>query len=60
MEIAVKQSTFAGDLFDKIRDLGDLCRLSKIEAMLSNCFESMPNSSPVDYVGELNKNDVMH
>lgn len=40
--------------------LTDMCRISKIEKMLSDCFENMPDESPIKYVGELNKNDVMH
>ena len=59
MEIALNQNMSASlDL--KIKNTVDMFKLSKMEKMLSDMFESMPNSSPVDYIGELNKNDVMH
>ena len=59
MEIAVQQGITL-DLGQKIKNLRNLCKISNIEKMLSDCFESMPNQSPIDYVGELNKNDIMH
>ncbi len=45
--------------FEKVKSLTDMCRISNIEKMLSNALESMPTESVVDYVGELNKNDIM-
>ena len=59
MEIAVQQGITL-DLGQKIKNLSNLCKISNIEKMLSDCFESMPNQSPIDYVGKLNKNDIMH
>lgn len=59
MDMALRQSVNI-DLDDKLRATVDMFRLSKIEKMLSNCLEDMPNESPIDYVGELNKSDVMH
>jgi hypothetical protein len=35
-------------------------RISNIEKILSDMLENTPNDSPINYVGELNKNDVMH
>lgn len=59
MEIAL-HPTKTLDLCEKVRNISNLCKISNIEKMLSNCFESIPNNSPIDYVGELNKNDIMH
>ena len=59
MEIALQQGTTL-DLDQKIRRLSNFCKISNIEKMLSDYFESLPNESPIDYVGELNKNDIMH
>lgn len=59
MDIALNQGV-AVDLTGRIKMLTDMCRISKIEKMLSDCFENMPDESPIKYVGELNKNDVMH
>ena len=44
----------------KIQSTIEMFKLSKLENMLSNWLERMPNDSPVNYIGELNKNDVMH
>ena len=48
------------DLEYKIQSTIEMFKLSKLENMLSNWLERMPNDSPVNYIGELNKNDVMH
>ena len=48
------------DMESKLRSTVDMFRLSKIERMLSDCLENMPDKSPVDYIGELNKSDIMH
>ena len=45
---------------DKIKNLSNLCRIANIEKMLSECLETLPAECPVNYVGELNKNDIMH
>lgn len=58
MDIALSQGVSV-DLTDRIKRLTDMCRISKIEKMLSDCLENMPNNTPLDYIGELNKNDVM-
>lgn len=58
MELALQNST--PDLEYKIQSTIEMFKLSKLENMLSNWLERMPNDSPVNYIGELNKNDVMH
>ena len=58
MELALQNRT--PDLEYKIQSTIEMFRLSKLENMLSNWLERMPNDSPVNYIGELNKNDVMH
>lgn len=59
MDMALKPAaTF--DFDAKLRSTVDMFRLSKIERMLSDCLENMPDKSPVDYIGDLNKSDIMH
>ncbi len=58
MELALQNSTQS--LEYKIQSTIEMFKLSKLENMLSNWLEEMPNNSPVNYIGELNKNDIMH
>lgn len=58
MDLALQQKT--PDLEYKIQSTIEMFKLSKLENLLSNWLEEMPNDSPVNYIGELNKNDVMH
>ena len=58
MELALQNSTQS--LEYKIQSTIEMFKLSKLETMLSNWLEEMPNDSPVNYIGELNKNDIMH
>lgn len=58
MELALQNRT--PDFEYKIQSTIEMFKLSKLENMLSNWLERMPNDSPVNYIGELNKNDVMH
>lgn len=58
MDLALQQRTT--DLEYKIQSTIEMFKLSKLENLLSNWLEEMPNDSPVNYIGELNKNDVMH
>lgn len=58
MDLALQQIT--PDLEYKIQSTIEMFKLSKLENLLSNWLEEMPNDSPVNYIGELNKNDVMH
>lgn len=58
MEIALQNN--APSLEYKIQSTIEMFKLSKLETMLSGWFEEIPNNSAVNYIGELNKNDVMH
>lgn len=58
MDITLNQVA-AVDITGRVKELADMCRISKIEKMLSDCLENMPENTPLDYIGELNKNDVM-
>lgn len=60
MEIAVQNNNINIDLLTKIKSVTEMCKLARFEQILSNCLENMPNTSPIDYVGELNQNDIMH
>lgn len=59
MDIALRQGVNI-DFDNKLRATVDMFKLSKLEKMLSNCLENMPEESPINYVGDLNKSDVMH
>ena len=59
MDMALKTMAVL-DMESKLRSTVDMFRLSKIERMLSDCLENMPDKSPVDYIGELNKSDILH
>lgn len=59
MDMALNQGVSI-DFDSKLKSTIDMFRLSKIEKMLSDCLENMPEQSPIDYVGELNKSDIMH
>lgn len=58
MDIVLKRGTQA-DLFEKIRNIAELCKISNIEKYISESFEKVPNSSALKYIGEFNKSDVM-
>lgn len=59
MDIALHQG-IALDLADKIKNITNACKISKLEEILSGCLENLPDESPLDLIGELNKNDIMH
>ena len=59
MELAAPQGITL-DIVDRVKNIAEMCKVSKIEQMLSDCLENMPNESPIDFVGELNRNDIMH
>ncbi len=59
MDIAIKQGT-AFDFENKLRTTVDKFRLEKIEKLLSDVFENLPDESPIDLIGELNRSDIMH
>lgn len=58
MDIALKQD-ITSNITEQIRSLAQMCRITNIEKMLSDSFESMPESRGLHYIGEFNKNDVM-
>ncbi len=58
MDLAIQNTTPNFQL--KIKSAVDLFKISKLEKLLSDMLEEMPNNTPLDYVGELNRNDVMH
>lgn len=47
------------DVIGRIREIAYLCRISKFEEMLSQNFENLPESKSLNYIGELNKKDIM-
>lgn len=59
MDIALRQN-ISIDIISRIKSMSDSFKISKIEEMLSDCLESLPKESPINYIGELNKNDIMH
>lgn len=59
MDIAITPGRTTAFL-DKVKNLTDLCRISNIEKMLSEALDYMPSDSALNYIGELNKNDIMH
>jgi len=59
MELALQRCTSL-DITGRIKNLTDKCRISKIEKLLSDCLENLPESKALEYIGELNKNDIMH
>lgn len=61
MDIALNQNSISLNLMDnKIKTVIEALRFSKIEKMLSDALEDMPNNSPVNYIGDLNRYDIMH
>lgn len=48
------------DLINRVKAASDMCKISNIEKLLSESFDNLSGQNPVNYVGELNKNDVMH
>jgi len=57
MEIALNQNNAYFDL--KLKNTIDMFKLSKIEKMLSDALENMPDESPINYIGDLNRSDIM-
>lgn len=61
MDIALKQNTISLNLMDsKIKSVIEALKFSKIEKVLSDALEDMPNTNPVNYIGDLNRADIMH
>lgn len=59
MDITLEQNRHI-DLGDKIIRVMAGFTLSGIQKTLSDAFENLPQDSAVNYIGELNKNDIMH
>lgn len=61
MDIALNQNSISLNLMDnKIKTIIESLRFSKIEKMLSDALEDIPNNNPVNYIGDLNRYDIMH
>lgn len=61
MDIALKQNSISLNLMDnKIKSVIEALKFSKIEKVLSDELEDMPNTNPVNYIGDLNRADIMH
>lgn len=61
MDIALKQNSISLNLMDnKIKSVIEALKFSKIEKVLSDALEDMPNTNPVNYIGDLNRVDIMH
>ena len=61
MDIALKQNSISLNLMDnKINSVIEALKFSKIEKVLSDALEDMPNTNPVNYIGDLNRADIMH
>ena len=59
MEITLKNGAEV-DLVSKLREITNMCRISRLGDMMYNFFDNMSDDNPVNYIGELNRNDVMH
>ena len=61
MDIALNQNSISLNLMDnKIKSVIEALKFSKIEKMLSDALEDLPNNNPVNYIGDLNRADIMH
>ena len=61
MDIALKQNSISLNLMDnKIKSVIEALKFSKIEKVLSDALEDMTNTNPVNYIGDLNRADIMH
>ncbi len=59
MEITLKKGAEV-DLVSKLREITNMCRVSRLSDMMYDFFDNMSDDNPVNYIGELNRNDVMH
>ena len=59
MEITLKQGAET-NLTTKIIDILTGLELSSIKKTIFDAFENLSNNDLINYIGELNKNDVMH
>jgi hypothetical protein len=59
MEVALNQGIYA-DIETRIMTALSVFKFSNIEKALSCMLENLKEDNPVNYVGELNRYDVMH
>ncbi len=59
MDTTLKRGIYA-DIETRIMTALSVFRFPDIEKILSGMLENMPNENPVNYVGELNRYDVVH
>ena len=59
MDVALNKSTSV-DLVAKIRAITEMCKVSRLESLMYDFFDNLSEDNPVNYIGELNKNDIMH
>jgi hypothetical protein len=59
MEVTLKNGAEV-DLVAKLRQITNMCKISRLNDMMYNFFDNMSADNPVNYIGELNRNDVMH
>lgn len=48
------------DIVSKIQTIIDVFKVSRLETLMSDFFDNLSEDNPINYVGELNKNDIMH
>lgn len=61
MDITLNQNNISFDIMDnKLKTMIEGLRFSKIEKMLSEALDNLPNDNPVNYIGDLNRADIMH
>ena len=59
MDVALNKHSDV-DLVSKLREVTAMCRISRLGDMMYEFFDNLSGDNPINYVGELNKNDIMH
>ncbi len=59
MDVALNKHSDV-DLVSKLREVTTMCRISRLGDMMYEFFDNLSEDNPINYVGELNKNDIMH
>jgi hypothetical protein len=59
MDVALNKHSDV-DLVSKLREVTAMCRISRLGDMMYEFFDNLSEDNPINYVGELNKNDIMH
>lgn len=57
---AALNAKLSADIESRISNALEMFKLSNIEKVLSGMLDNMPNDNPVNYIGELNRYDIMH